>query len=46
MFDGEKLQLIDQTKLPAELCYLVVNDEQDAFQAIRSMKVRGPRRLE
>lgn len=41
VFDGEKLQLIDQTKLPAELCYLMVNDEQDAFQAIRSMKVRG-----
>ncbi|PWI57997.1 S-methyl-5-thioribose-1-phosphate isomerase [Sulfoacidibacillus thermotolerans] len=41
LFEGDRLRLIDQTKLPTELRYVMVDDEQTAFSAIRSMQVRG-----
>ena len=41
--DEEKnaLKIIDQTKLPAAVEYLFLTGQEDIFQAIRLMKVRG-----
>ena len=40
-FDGEKLLLLDQRKLPNEEVYVKCNDEFEVADAIRSMIVRG-----
>lgn len=39
--DGNFIRLIDQTKLPSELSYLIINNEEDLIDAIKHLKVRG-----
>ena len=38
---GDKLELLDQTRLPQEQVNLQVSRYQDAVEAIRTMRVRG-----
>ena len=38
---GDRLRLLDQTKLPHEQMFIDVDDYQDVIAAIRDMKVRG-----
>lgn len=38
---GNKIRLLDQTKLPAEEVYLDITDYRDIVSAIKTMKVRG-----
>ncbi len=38
---NNKIKLIDQTKLPAELKYLYIDNLKDLWKAIKLMKVRG-----
>ena len=40
-WDGERLVLLDQRKLPSEVCYLKCSTVQDVFDAITKMVVRG-----
>jgi methylthioribose-1-phosphate isomerase len=40
-WDGERLTLLDQRKLPHEIVYLEVNRLEDAWHAIKSLAVRG-----
>ena len=40
-FTDGKLKVIDQLKLPGELVYMDILSQQDAWNAIRSMQVRG-----
>jgi methylthioribose-1-phosphate isomerase len=38
---GDKVRLLDQTRLPTEETYLDINDYRDIVDAIKTMKVRG-----
>lgn len=38
---GDRLRLIDQTRLPGELVYLELNDYCEIIKAIRKLQVRG-----
>jgi methylthioribose-1-phosphate isomerase len=38
---GNKLRIIDQTKLPLQLEYLDIDDYQEIIEAIKELKVRG-----
>jgi methylthioribose-1-phosphate isomerase len=38
---GDRVRLLDQTKLPREEVYLELNDYRDVASAIKEMKVRG-----
>lgn len=40
-FDGEKLLLLDQTKLPGEEIYIEITTKEDMWDAIYHLKVRG-----
>lgn len=40
-WSGEKLELLDQTRLPREEVTVEVNNYQEAIEAIRNMRVRG-----
>ena len=40
-WSGEKLELLDQTRLPREEVTVEVNTYQQAIEAIRNMRVRG-----
>ena len=40
-WEGNKLKLIDQTKLPDELSYVYCDNYRDVIVAIRDMIVRG-----
>ncbi len=40
-WDGEKLVLLDQTKLPREVVYITCRDHGQVAAAIKEMKVRG-----
>lgn len=40
-FDGVRLQIIDQTKLPNEETYLSIGDIPGAVEAIKKLRVRG-----
>ena len=40
-WENNKIKLIDQTKLPAKLKYIYIDDLKDLWQAIKTMKVRG-----
>ncbi len=40
-WNGEKLTLLDQTKLPLEQVYVEVKDEKQMWHAIRDLVVRG-----
>lgn len=35
------LELLDQTKLPGEVCYVACRDHRDVAEAIKTMQVRG-----
>lgn len=39
--NGNFIRLIDQTKLPTELIYLTIKEEEDLIDAIKHLKVRG-----
>lgn len=39
--DGYFLRLIDQTKLPSELSFLIIKEEEELIDAIKYLKVRG-----
>ena len=39
--DGKSLVIIDQTRLPAELHYMVLDKREQLFEAIRRLRVRG-----
>lgn len=41
LWRGDKLILLDQTKLPLETEYLEIDDIKDAWEAIKALKVRG-----
>ncbi len=41
VWNGESLDLLDQTRLPAEKAYVTCRSCGDVFAAIRDMKVRG-----
>ncbi len=41
VFREDHVEVIDQTKLPSTLHYVMIHDEQEAFTAIRLMQVRG-----
>lgn len=38
---GNAIRLIDQTKLPGELCYRYIDDLKSLWQAIKVMQIRG-----
>ncbi len=40
-WNGEKVELLDQTKLPLEQVYVEVKDERQMWHAIRDLVVRG-----
>ena len=40
-FTGDKMLVLDQTKLPGEQKYLEMTTKEDVFVAIKKMKVRG-----
>ena len=40
-WDGERLVLLDQRRLPSEVCYVKCSTVQDVFDAITKMVVRG-----
>jgi methylthioribose-1-phosphate isomerase len=40
-WDGDSLALIDQTRLPAELCWVTCTTPEETAEAIRAMVVRG-----
>ena len=40
-FSGDRLLILDQTKLPGEKKYLEMQSKEDVFIAIKKMKVRG-----
>ena len=40
-FDGKKLALLDQTKLPGEEIYIEIQTKEDMWDAIYHLKVRG-----
>lgn len=40
-FLGDRLRLLDQTRLPLEEAYIEVRDAAEVVEAIRSMRVRG-----
>lgn len=40
-WEGEKLVLLDQTRLPEETVFLQLETSQEAWEAIRRLKVRG-----
>lgn len=40
-FDRQNLQILDQLRLPHEEVYIDINNPQDAWDAIKSMQVRG-----
>lgn len=40
-FDGGKLSLLDQTKLPGEEIYIEITNKEDMWDAIYHLKVRG-----
>src|SRR5258708_27883234 len=40
-WNGEKVELLDQTKLPLEQVYVQVKDERQMWHAIRDLVVRG-----
>ena len=41
IYSHEKLEILDQTKLPHQEVYIRVKDPNDAWQAIQLMQVRG-----
>lgn len=41
VFNGERLTMIDQTRLPQELVYLDLHTVEEVWEAIRSLRVRG-----
>ena len=41
VWEGESLQLLDQTKLPCEITYLSCRDYREVADAIRILAVRG-----
>ena len=38
---NSSIKIIDQTKLPSELNYLVLDDYQQVVEAIKTLRVRG-----
>src|SRR5687768_6131249 len=40
-WNGEKVQILDQTKLPVEQVYLDVNNEKQMWHGIRDLQWRG-----
>jgi len=40
-WENNKVKLIDQTRLPAELKYIYIDNLKDLWQAIKMLKVRG-----
>jgi methylthioribose-1-phosphate isomerase len=38
---GNKLRLLDQTRLPGEFVYMDIDDYRDVIESIRSLRVRG-----
>ncbi len=40
-FQGEHVELLDQTRIPAEECWLCIETVEQMFEAIRSLRVRG-----
>lgn len=40
-YDGEKLYILDQTKLPQVTEFLEINNIEDVWDAIKQLKVRG-----
>ena len=38
---GNKVKLLDQTRLPREEVYLELNDYQEVAAAIKEMRIRG-----
>lgn len=41
LWDGDRLLLLDQRRLPAEECFVVADTAQETAEAIRQMVVRG-----
>ncbi|MCY0901507.1 MAG: S-methyl-5-thioribose-1-phosphate isomerase [Firmicutes bacterium] len=41
VFNGDRLTMIDQTRLPQELIYLDLRTVEEVWEAIRSLRVRG-----
>ncbi|MFH0847337.1 MAG: S-methyl-5-thioribose-1-phosphate isomerase [Chloroflexota bacterium] len=41
IWEGDRLRLIDQTKLPAKEVYLEITDYREVARAIKGLKVRG-----
>ncbi len=39
--DGQALEILDQTLLPAQVKYLSLTRQEDIFEAIRALRVRG-----